>query len=149
MKYCGVNLVPLHGIDKGANSITSTQPEKPACLLLGGKPGRTNYRRGHSWKPKVNHTNTFHLMVWTISQQPGKSDFSRPIQGPFRSVVLESFPFSPRITFDTGWSSRLNFSFKPQLVKSKMPSQLKNHFHQNPYLVCTGQLNLVVYSFVS
>lgn len=88
-------------------------------------------------------------MVWAISQQPGKSDFSRPLQGPLRSVFLENSPFKPRIIFDGGWSTRFNFSLEPQLIKSKMPSQLKNHFHWSSYLECTGQLNLVAYSFVS
>lgn len=97
---------------------------------------------------EVDHTNAFHLMAWTISQQPGKSDFLRPLQGPLRSVFSENFPFKPRIIFDDGWSSRFNFSLEPQLIKSKMPSQLKNHFHQSSYLVCIGQLNLLAYSFV-
>lgn len=67
-------------------------------------------------------------MVWTISKQPRKSDFSRPLQGPLRSEFLESFPFKPEITFDGRWSSRFNFSLEQQVIKSKMPSQLKNHF---------------------
>lgn len=83
-------------------------------------------------------------MAWTISQQPGKSDFWRPLPGPFRSVVLDSFSFAPRITFDPGWSSGFNFSMELQVIKSKLLSQLKIHLHQSLYVVWTGWINLLV-----
>lgn len=135
MKYCGLYL--------GAGSGNQLSTWEASLPRVGRKA-----TADHGSMTEVKYTNTFYLMVWTISQQPGKSDFSRPLQGPFRSVAFESFPFLPRISFPTGWSSRFNFSLEPQIIKSKLPSQLKNHFHQSLYLVWTGQLNLVVCSFV-